>query len=140
MLTDSIESKKLDGKIEPIKIFKCNEPKCTKSYKSKENLTLHIKNFHLNEKPYSCKYCDSTFSHRNGKTYHERKFHTNYLPYKCTINGKIIIKKILECELTFADKTALNYHLKSKHNIIPPKRLQSQRSKFSKKIFTLISG
>ncbi len=49
------------------KMFKCEYERCVKSYKSKENLTLHIKNIHLNQKPYSCKYCPSLFSHRNGK-------------------------------------------------------------------------
>ncbi len=48
------------------KMYRCNYTECNKSYKSKENLTLHVKNIHLNEKPYSCKYCKSVFSHRNG--------------------------------------------------------------------------
>lgn len=47
------------------KLFKC--PNCNKSYKSKENLNLHIKNKHLGLKPYSCDFCSSKFSHRNGK-------------------------------------------------------------------------
>ncbi len=47
--------------------FKCTYEKCEKVYKSKENLTLHYKNIHLKEKPYSCIYCGSQFSHRNGK-------------------------------------------------------------------------
>ncbi len=48
------------------KLFKCEYKDCSKAYKSKENLNLHIKNKHLGEKPYQCKYCDSRFSHRNG--------------------------------------------------------------------------
>jgi len=48
------------------KIFPCTYDKCEKIYKSKENLTLHYKNIHLREKPYSCKFCNSRFSHRNG--------------------------------------------------------------------------
>lgn len=49
-----------------IKSFPCTFEKCDKIYKSKENLTLHYKNIHLKEKPYSCKFCNSIFSHRNG--------------------------------------------------------------------------
>jgi hypothetical protein len=49
------------------KEFTCPDPQCTKVYKSKENLTLHYRNIHLKEKPYSCKFCSAVFSHRNGK-------------------------------------------------------------------------
>lgn len=48
------------------KMFLCTFEGCEKKYKSKENLTLHYKNIHLKEKPYSCKFCSSVFSHRNG--------------------------------------------------------------------------
>jgi hypothetical protein len=48
------------------KYFPCTFEGCKKVYKSKENLTLHYKNIHLKEKPYSCKFCSSQFSHRNG--------------------------------------------------------------------------
>jgi hypothetical protein len=48
------------------KYFKCEVNACEKIYRSKENLTLHIKNIHLNLKPYKCSFCSSTFSHRNG--------------------------------------------------------------------------
>jgi hypothetical protein len=48
------------------KYFKCDVFGCDKVYRSKENLTLHIKNIHLNLKPYKCRFCNSTFSHRNG--------------------------------------------------------------------------
>jgi len=47
------------------RLFKCDS--CSKSYKSKENLNLHIKNKHIGMKPYNCDYCSSKFSHRNGK-------------------------------------------------------------------------
>lgn len=66
-----------------LKIFICF---CGKIYKSKENVILHIKNIHLDEKPYSCEICHTGFSHRNGKNYHMRKFHTKILPYICTFN------------------------------------------------------
>ena len=53
--------------------FTCNY--CNKSYKCKENLTLHTLNIHMDVKPYSCKYCNKKFSHRNGKKYHEKHKH-----------------------------------------------------------------
>jgi hypothetical protein len=49
------------------KLFKCEHDGCEKAYKSKENLNLHIKNKHLNIKPYQCQFCNLQFSHRNGK-------------------------------------------------------------------------
>ncbi len=52
-----------------VKLYKCTYRGCIKSYKSKENLTLHFKNIHLKEKPYSCRFCPSVFSHRNGKLF-----------------------------------------------------------------------
>ena len=49
-----------------IKQYFCNIENCKKKYKSKENLNLHIKNIHLNIKPYICRFCSANFSHRNG--------------------------------------------------------------------------
>lgn len=46
--------------------YKCEQEGCEKSYRSKENLNLHIKNKHLGIKPYQCKFCLLKFSHRNG--------------------------------------------------------------------------
>jgi len=89
------------------KFFKCQEVGCNKSYKSKENLNLHIKNIHEKVKPYQCSYCELKFSHRNGKTYHERKFHNNYLPHVCTFDN---------CSKSYASKSALNYHMTNQHN------------------------
>lgn len=54
-------------------IFKCPFKGCEKIYKSKENMTLHFKNIHLNDKPYKCKFCNSLFSHRNGKLIRQLK-------------------------------------------------------------------
>lgn len=48
---------------------------CNKSYKCKENLTLHTLNIHMDVKPYSCRFCNKKFSHRNGKAYHEKHKH-----------------------------------------------------------------
>ena len=88
------------------KFFKCNFKGCNKLYKSKENLILHYRNKHLSQKPYQCDYCSVSFSHRNGKTYHERKVHTLVFPHKCSFPN---------CEMKFASKSALTYHLKHQH-------------------------
>ena len=104
-ITD-IEIKSLESSIDKKNgkpVFSCQH--CKKIYKSKENLTLHIRNIHFKEKPYNCKYCSAVFSHRNGKTYHERKFHTNYLPYECEF-----------CHTFYASKSAMTYHAKTKHS------------------------
>lgn len=68
--SENNQNKKINSGIdkkENKKNFKCSYEGCNKCYKSKENLTLHYKNIHLNEKPYTCKFCKATFSHRNGK-------------------------------------------------------------------------
>ena len=46
--------------------FTCKFANCTKRYTTKENLKLHISNFHWNLKPYNCSFCKKNFSHRNG--------------------------------------------------------------------------
>jgi len=74
-----------------VKEFKCTIDGCKKTYKSKENLKLHIQNIHENKKPYKCRFCSAVFSHRNGKTYHERKYHINYLPYQCNYIGMLFL-------------------------------------------------
>ena len=49
--------------------FCCKVQNCLKKYTTKENLNLHVSNFHLNLKPYKCSYCTKVFSHRNGIFY-----------------------------------------------------------------------
>jgi hypothetical protein len=44
----------------------CHFFPCMKTFKSRENLDLHILNIHLKMKPFECEYCDKKFSHRNG--------------------------------------------------------------------------
>lgn len=94
----------------------CIYDNCKKAYRSKENLNLHIKNFHFKEKPYQCLYCPARFSHRNGRIYHERKNHTSYLPYTCSFNN---------CDQSFPCKSAMMAHTKSVH-------LHMKRSKIEK--------
>lgn len=88
------------------KQHECTYDNCKKAYRSKENLNLHIKNFHFKEKPYQCSYCSARFSHRNGRIYHERKNHTSYLPYTCSFGN---------CDQSFPCKSAMMAHMKSVH-------------------------
>jgi hypothetical protein len=103
-INEGIEFKTIIKNME--KFYLCNYKGCSNLYRSKENLVLHYKNKHLKEKPYRCSFCKATFSHRNGKTYHERKVHTLIFPHKCSF---------LNCDMKFASKSALNYHLKHQH-------------------------
>ena len=95
------------------KVYFCEYSNCGKSYRSKENLNLHIQNVHENTKPYQCSYCEMRFSHRNGRIYHERKNHTKHLPYQCTYDN---------CMLFFPCKSAMVAHIKSAHLHIKRKK------------------
>ena len=99
------------------KEYKCTYDNCTKAYRSKENLMLHIQNVHKKQKPYKCSYCSIQFSHRNGRIYHERKVHTLEFPYKCQYEG---------CGHKFPCKSAMMAHIRSAH-------LHIKRKKYSKR-------
>lgn len=92
--------------------FRCHYDGCLKKYRSKENLVFHIKNIHLNIKPFQCSFCHLKFSHRNGKIYHERKQHTDDLRYECTVES---------CKQKFPCKSAMIAHYNSIHLCIKKK-------------------
>ncbi len=87
-------------------LYHCYFEGCDKTYKIQENLELHIKNFLLKEKSFKCGFCFKKFYHRNGKLYHEKKKHLNILEFKCTINA---------CNVAYASRSALKYHLNNQH-------------------------
>lgn len=89
--TGELRDGEQDNSNESEKMLNCTYEDCPKSYRTKENLMLHIKNVHLQIKPYECSYCSSKFSHRNGKIYHERKIHLNYFPYHCKFESKCFL-------------------------------------------------
>ena len=91
------------------RIFKCPFSQCLKFYHSNENLMIHIKNKHLNIKPFKCSFCNFSYSHRYGKIYHERAYHLFYFPYKCSVIG---------CKAKFACKSSLTTHMKKHMTII----------------------
>lgn len=74
-IIDKVNSdlEKLDEDIQDENKFPCNL--CTKTYRSKENLNLHIMNIHLHKKPFSCQHCTKKFSNRMGVSYHMKAAH-----------------------------------------------------------------
>ena len=97
------------------KLYVCEYENCGKTYRSKENLNLHIQNIHQKLKPYQCSFCPMKFSHRNGRIYHERKVHTQNLPYQCKYDG---------CNHVFPCKSAMMAHVRSAHLHIKRKKYQ----------------
>ena len=67
--SNKIDEKKEDKNIPKQSVFKCNFSNCNKSYRSKENLTIHIQNKHIGIKPFKCSFCSSMFSQRNGNIF-----------------------------------------------------------------------
>jgi uncharacterized Zn-finger protein len=94
------------------KLYKCEYPKCEKSFSKMVNLRKHYKSHTKNEKRYICPYegCNKSFSAYYSLTSHYR-IHTGNMPFKCDICGK-----------KFFDKANWQYHTNNIHkNIIKNK-------------------
>jgi hypothetical protein len=98
------------------KQWKCTYDNCVKAYCSKENLKLHIKNVHLNEKPYPCYFCNLRFSHRNGRIYHQKKVHL--ITSKDISKLKKDIEKTKHVQLTHKNKETISHELKYNQKFI----------------------
>ena len=98
------------------KQWKCTYDNCIKAYCSKENLKLHIKNVHLNEKPYPCYFCNLRFSHRNGRIYHQKKVHL--ITSKDISKLKKDIEKTKHVQLTHKNKETISHELKYNQKFI----------------------
>ena len=89
-----------------IKIYKCNEINCDKSYYTKRDLMRHKNSVHLNLRPFGCDWpgCDARFTSRPNLRDH-RLFHLKERTFKCDFN---------ECPKSFITNKLLIRH-KQRH-------------------------
>ena len=114
--TESDDDEDVTAETHNKKQWKCTYDNCVKAYCSKENLKLHIKNVHLNEKPYPCYFCNLRFSHRNGRIYHQKKVHL--ITSKDISKLKKDIEKTKHVQLTHKNKETISHELKYNQKFI----------------------
>ena len=98
------------------KLFKCNYPKCQKSFSKIINLRKHYKSHYKNKKIYFCPYegCNKSFSAYYSLKSHFR-IHTGKMPFRCEICGK-----------KFFDKANWQYHITNIHKSLLFNKLTCQ--------------
>ena len=98
------------------KLYKCEYPKCEKSFSKMVNLRKHYKSHTKNEKRYICPYegCNKSFSAYYSLTSHYR-IHTGNMPFRCEI-----------CDKKFFDRANWQYHISNIHRTIISDKLTCQ--------------
>ena len=91
-----IKSEKHDEAKKKAKQFNCHD--CSKTFVSKQGLSLHIK---VHETNFKCKFCDTMYIHKSQLKKHNKEC-TNY---KCKM-----------CDKEYGSKVLLNQHIDSVHD------------------------
>ena len=79
-------------------------PHCGKQYTSRCHVLRHIRNFHLNIKPFKCPQCHKRFPDDSQVRRHVNEVHLKIKPLKCRF-----------CDLYFSRTTGRDGHERAKH-------------------------
>ena len=85
------------------KEYRC--PTCGVNFGSRFELSRHIDTVHKQIKAFECKHCSQRFGHACVLKQHIESIHLG-IRYSCTWDG---------CELTFADKSYVKFHVRQVH-------------------------
>ena len=62
--------------------FQCSYPSCIKTYSTENNLQRHVKEFHLQVRPFNCPICEKAFFAKASLRDHEY-IHAGFKPFEC---------------------------------------------------------
>ena len=90
------------------KLYPCDRPDCTKTFRAAQNLRQHIKVVHKKERLYICKQegCLKKFGAKQNLDRHADAVHKKERPFKCSASG---------CTKKFGRKRTLDLHTANTH-------------------------
>jgi len=130
----NVDSKNEDNVDETDFEFTC--PKCSKKYRSRKRLAMHLRLTHATVHP-KCNLCNKTLKHKKGLNKHMNQVHTIYSDLRCKLCNKKFknpiylnrhikkhehykeLKKKFSCHLCenkFSRKDAVSRHIKNCHS------------------------
>lgn len=120
--------------------FVCDQ--CGRTYGTKTNLRVHVKQVHSTEAKYPCRFisCDSTFQSLYLRKQHEKAEHKIFVKPRdallvvpqCGIHGDITKRvracRLVNCNCTFTSTKELERHEREVHNFLYKKQQESTAS------------